>query len=288
MPLFDSFRQESMYDYLLPLNLSMLVQVWNKDLERASGLDLETLLKENKLMDVFKKAARQLPPDVYAAGHAWDIIPQSGCPAAERELIHLETKIAQLADLLSLPNAAITQTERGSRDLITDFYNRKILFFEGPRTNLYALGPLPFELREKPLFPDPGCKNLLMTLNMAVSRFSSRKAEAAEFMAYLLSDEAQALCGSVKKAPPLRKKNFFDFMKQEFDFDKELSLKWLQQHELFIDPARRKESFLGFLTFESRKEIQLLARKKISVQEAFERIREKYLQPEYLRVSSGV
>ena len=288
LPVFDAFWQESMYDYLLPLNLSISVLAWNKHLEKSFGLDVDALFKEHDFIDVFKEAALHLPPDINAAGHAWDIIPRGGCPVQENELDHLEGKIAQLADLLWVPNAALTQPNRNIKDLITDFYNQKILFFGGSRTNLYALGDFPFELREKLLYPDPGCKNLLMTLNIAVSRFSSRRDDAAEFMEFLLSEEAQELCGSIKKVPPLRKKNFFDFMEREFGTDQTESLNWLSKHDLFIDPTRRKESFFGFLTFEIRKEIELLAQKKLSVRETFECIKAKYIQPEYLHTVNGI
>ena len=121
-----------------------------------------------------------------------------------------------------------------------------------------------------------------MSLNIAVSRFSPRQSEAAVFLEHLLSEEIQELCGSIKKIPPLRKKNFFNFMEREFGSDQTESLNWLSKHELFIDSTRRKESFFGFLVFEIRKEIELLAQKKLSVQETFERIKAKYIQPEYL------
>ena len=172
--------------------------------------------------------------------------------------------------------------------MITDFYNQKILVFGGTRTNLYALGDFPFELREKLLYPEPGCKNLLMSLNVAVSQFSLRLNEAATFLEYLLSEEAQELCSSVKQSPPLRKKNFFNFMEREFGADQAESLNWLSQHELFIHPARHKESYFGFLTFEIRDEIELLASKKLTVRETFERIKNKYIQPEYLYTSNGI
>lgn len=288
MPCFDSFWQESMYDYLLPLNLSISVLAWNKNLELSAGLDIEALLKKHNVIDVFKEAALHLPREINAAGHAWDIISRSGCPSQENELSYLERKIAQLADLLLLPNAAITHPNRNIKDLITDFYNQKILFFGGTRTNLYALGDYPFELREKLLYPEPGCKNLLMSLNIAVSRFSPRQSEAAVFLEHLLSEEIQELCGSIKKIPPLRKKNFFNFMEREFGSDQTESLNWLSKHELFIHPARHKESYFGFLTFEIRDEIELLASKKLSVRETFERIKNKYIQPEYLYTSNGI
>ena len=272
-----SFRNDPAYDYLLPLNVASLAVAWNTELaERIGWKDIRERLGKENLPDLIRKAAPLLPDDCYASGHAWDLLAMSGYPVSGSETDQMEKRLRQMEKMLKTPRACIVSPSHSLEEQIRKFSEGRILFLLTTMTIFFAKGEpaVPFEM--SPIWPEPGCRNLIMPLNIAVSRFSNETEEAMKFMKFLISPQVQKWSVTLKKTAPVRKENFYDFMEKMLGCTQEQADSWFRQHNLFKSQLSLQENYYRFLTFNCRTELEDIAAGHCSVEKACSQLRMKY------------
>ncbi|MBO4632203.1 MAG: extracellular solute-binding protein [Lentisphaeria bacterium] len=273
----DVFRGNPAFDYLLPLNVSSLSIAWNTELaERIGWKNVSERLEKEDLLDLICEAAALLPDGYSASGHAWDLLALAGFPNSGSEMDQMEKRLFQMEKVLKTPKACIVSPSHSLEELLRDFNEGHVLFLITTMTRLFAKGEpaVPFELF--PYHAEPECRNPLMPLNIAVFRFSNETEEAVKFMAFLLSPQVQKWSVSIKKAAPVRKENFYEFMKKMYQYTPEQADPWLQKHNLFKSQFSRMENYHRFTTYDSRGELEDIAAGRCKVEKAVSLLRIKY------------
>ena len=273
----EAFRENPAYHYLLPLNFSTGVIAWNGALAARIGLkDIRRRLEKGKLLELILEAAPLLPDTCHAAGHAWDLLALAGCPESSSEIQQLEKRLLQLEPVLKTPRACIVSPTHSLEELIRKFHDGRLLFFPTLLNTIFARGipDVPFQMC--PLHPEEGCRNLIMSLDLAISRFSGATEESEKFMKFLISPQIQKWIATIKRAAPIRRENFYDFMKQEFQYLPEQADHWLREHKLFRSQFLRGENYHRFLTFDCRSELEDIAAGRFSAEKAASLLRVKY------------
>ena len=272
----DCFRERPYYHYLLPVNLTTSVIGWNVELAAGIGLkDIRCRLEQGKFLELIKEAAPLLPEGCFASGHAWDLI-FAGYPVAGSEMDQLKKRLFQIEDILKTPRACITSATHTLEDFVRKLREGRILFFLTTMATFFARGEPAFPFALFPVAPAPGCLNMIRTLNIAISKFSEKVAESEKFMRFLLSPQVQKWIASVKRAAPIRKEDFHDFMDREFQYTPEQAEKWLHYHKIFESPFAREENYNRFTIYECRKELENIAAGRCSVEKAVSLLRAKY------------
>ena len=273
----DSFRNNPAFDYLLPLNVSPLVIAWNTELAARIGwTKVRERLEKEDFPDLIRKAVPLLPDDCYASGHAWDLLAMSGIPVSGSETDQMEKRLRQMEKTLKTPRACIVSSSHSLEEQIRNFSEGRILFLLTTMTIFLAKGEpaVPFEMC--PVWPQPGCRNLIMPLNIALSRFSKKTDEAVKFLNFLVSPQVQKWTVSIKRTVPVRKENFYDFMKNTFQCTPEQANSWFGHHNLFNSLFSRQENYYRFVTYDCRSELEDIANGHCPVEKAASLLRMKY------------
>ena len=273
----DSFRNNPAFDYLLPLNVSPLVIAWNTELAARIGWKkVRERLEMEDFLDLIRKAVPLLPDDCYASGHAWDLLAMAGIPVSGSETDQMEKRLRQMEKTLKTPRACIVSSSHTLEEQIRNFSEGRILFLLTTMTIFLAKGEpaVPFEM--SPVWPQPGCRNLIMPLNIALSRFTTETAEAVKFMNFLISPQAQKWTALIKRSLPIRRENFYDAMKKEFRYTPEQADSWLRKHKLFISQFERGVNYHRFATFDCRGELEDIAAGRYSAVKAASLLLSKY------------
>ena len=269
----ESFRTNPDYRYMLPLNISTPVVVWNQALAEQSGLkDIRRRLENGRLAELIEEAAPRLPEGCFASGHPGDLLAYAGCPVADSETDQLKKQLLRIEGILKTSRACIPAASHTLQDLIRKFQDGRILFFVNNMTAVFAGGEpaMPFEML--PVYPEPGCRNLVMSLDIALSRFTRKKAETADFMRYLISEPVQKWTASIKRTAPIRRENFYDFMNREFHYRQLQADDWLRCHKLYESGYSREENYHRFAIFHCREEMEDIAAGHCSADKAAVRL----------------
>ena len=273
----EAFRKNPAFDWMLPMNVSSLVVAWNVELAERIGLkDIRGRLEQGKLFELIREAAALLPEECYAASHAWDLLAFGGCPASGSEMDQMEKRLLQMEEMLKTPRACIVAPTHSFEELLREFSGGRLLFLLTTKTAFFAKGEptVPFEFF--PIDPEPGCRHLIMTLNIAISRFATETAEAVKFMHFLISPQAQKWIASIKRSIPIRRENFYEAMKKEFRYTPEQADSWLRKHKFFNSQFLREENYHRFVTFDCRGELEDIAAGRYSAKKAASLLRVKY------------
>lgn len=273
----DPFLKNPASDYLLPLNVSPLVIAWNSELAKRIGWkDVRERLEKEDFLDLIREAAPLLPDDCHASGHAWDLLAMPGAPVSGSEADQMEKRLRQMEKTLRTPRACIVSSSHTLEEQIRRFSEGRILFLLTTTTIFFAKGEpaVPFEMC--PVWPQEGCRNLIMPLNIAVSRFSRETEEATKFMKFLVSPQVQKWIGSIKRSIPIRRENFYDFMKKLFRYSPERADSWFGKHSLFKSQFSREENYHRFVTYDCRSELEDIANGHCTVEKAGSLLRMKY------------
>ena len=273
----ESFRKNPAFDYLLPLNISSSVVAWNVELAERIGLkDIRRRLEQGELLELIREAAALLPENCYASGHAWDLLALSGFPASGSEMDKLERRLLQMEKTLKTPRACIVSPTHSLEELLKKFAAGSILFLLTQLTTFFAKGEPTVSFDLFPVEPEPGCRNLILPLNIAISRFTTETEEAVKFMNFLISPQVQKWTALIKRSAPIRRENFCGFMKKEFQYTPEQAESWLQKHKLFNSHFSHEENYYRFVTFDCRGELEGIADGQCPVEKAVFMLRIKY------------
>ena len=272
-----SFRTNPDYRYKLPLNISTAVVVWNKALAEQTGLkDIRRRLENGQLTELIEEAAPRLPEGCFASGHPGDLLAYAGCPVAGSETDQLKKQLFRIENILKTPRACITPASHTLQELIRKFQDGRILFFVNNTTAVFAEGEPAMPVEMLPVYPEPGCRNLIMSLDIALSRFTRKKEEAADFMRFLISEPVQKWTASIKRTAPIRRDNYYDFMKREFQYRQQQADNWLRCHKLYESGYSREENYHRFVIFHCREEMEDIAEGRSSAEKAASRLSMKF------------
>jgi DNA-binding transcriptional regulator YhcF (GntR family) len=199
---------EGTFKYMAPISFNMYFVFWNENLALSAGLDnVRERIRAGKLNEMTAEAAGRLPEGFQAYGHIWDRLRFMGAPPSA-DMINEDFFRKRLAAVFkhgNVPKAYIYR-QKSSFEAVELFCDQKLLFLEGAPSNVFIFGKnMPFKLAWEPCPALGGGLHISSAMGLCLSKNSERPAEAAEFIRFMLSKEAQEALAALKLCPPLRR-----------------------------------------------------------------------------------
>ena len=260
-------EMKNLFRYLLPIHFNLNFIYWNADLAKTIGLnDIRQRIRRNELSELLAEATEKLPDGKIACGHIWDRLTFMGQPSTPQG-INEEYFIRQLSRIFQYDNAGSSYIYRQKHPLeaVENFHAGKQLFLDGNPTHAFIFGQnTSFKLSYEPCPLLDENRQYTAAMGLGISRNSSNYQGGAEFIRFMLSEEAQNFLASAKSCPPMLRRSAGQIAQTSTELEKLLQRYWV------YDPYSQSAEclFMNYLTYHTRDELLLLCEKNILLEDA--------------------
>ena len=270
------FSKDEEFAYFVPVFMQHRQLIWNRKLADICGFSsLSEEIKQRGFFGITRAAHEKLPGKYRIGGHVWDLLNFSCVPENGR---FPETALEILEEIAALPSdeRIFFTSQRHSFDMVENFWQGKQLYTD-IIANFHAyLGNPSFPL-EKDSFPLPERgKKIVWAMRVGISKHCKDPGAAADFIAFLLSDEIQSGLAERKHVLSLKNEYLKAFLRERYFSSEEALEKYCASLRF---PAGKYASMLNwmrFATYDIRQEIVMVMRKQLPLEEAVKKIQEKW------------
>jgi DNA-binding transcriptional regulator YhcF (GntR family) len=247
----------------------------NERKARAAGIaDWKEYFLAGKWAECISKAYPKLREDDSCMSRVWNFITFRGVRADGKIPESMLETLQSLASFAGKKRVFAT-VQRQMMDSLQNFLDGRQLFWEGPPSTLQEFHEADFSLGYIPIQPAKDCLRPMSSVDACIALETRHPEEAAQYLAFLLSEPIQQLAGKWKNHIPIHRKGFLNYAQKYFDFDEKAA--W----ELYAGTIRadirdsQLYKYMYFMIYETRPELIGILDGELSPDEAFLQMKNK-------------
>lgn len=271
------FPADTAWNYLVPMELSHMMLLWNRELADSCGFaSLKSELEKRGVFGLIRKAHELLPDQYRIGGHVWDLFAHSFTPKDKELPKSFSAYLKSLAELPESERIFFT-SQRYSFDMVENFWRGNQLFTSIDPIFLSIMGPLHFQTEKIP-YPLPlGQTYFNAPVNIGISKACKDPKAAQNFIEFLLSPQIQNMLPDMKNHLPVRTELLLQAV-GTFYKDMKHSEKKAFCNLLRAPRGRERIIYywMNFAIYHARQEIVNVLQHKLSYEEADCSIRQEW------------
>lgn len=195
----------------VPIHFTPLVCACNYNIAGQIGMqDCGTELQNKGIRSVLKIAASKLPPGINVSGHIWDGAFAVGLPETldQVDFDFFKRLFSAVSDCEDYPNMYLSRQEKRFEEIkmFTEARSMFLIIYSSYLFMTQRPQDFDFDFRMFFLSPEEGMIQAYnMVSSLGIYRDSQKKAEAAKFIRFMISEDIQKQVVNMFSAPFLRK-----------------------------------------------------------------------------------